>query len=110
MINVYAFLSSLKLSWLRRCSTNSSLKDFILDLYPGLDKLNFLGGEFVNILLRNVKNFFWTDVLKHFKKLQARCPPADICEFNAECLFYNYNITVGGHIVYNRSWLNEGIF
>jgi hypothetical protein len=42
--------------------------------------------------------------------LQARCPPTDINEFNAECLFFNCNITVGGQIVCNKNWIEAGIY
>jgi hypothetical protein len=112
MLNVFAFLSSMKLSWLRRLSSLSmlSLNDFTFNLYPGLEKLAIYGGEYVKTLKRTIKNPFWQDVLKHLERLQARCPPTDINEFNAECLFFNCNITVGGQIVCNKNWIEAGIY
>jgi len=112
MLNVYVFLSCMKLSWLRRMfsSSDSTLKDFVLCLYPDLHKLHLLGGEFTNILMNTIHNPFWHDVLKYFKRLNGKCVPNDIHDFNAEFIFYNSNITVGHHTLYFKSWLNAGIF
>ena len=43
-----SFWASMKISWLRKLTENSSQKDFVLTLYPDLGKLNVFGGEFSN--------------------------------------------------------------
>ena len=111
MLNIYLFLSALKISWLRRIfDVESPLTKFIFCLYPELDKLQQLGGEFANTLMQLIHNPFWHDVLKHFKKLSIKCIPADISDFNAECIFYNKNIMISKHIVHFKDWLERGIF
>jgi hypothetical protein len=111
MVNINMFLSAMKTSWLRRILyVGSPLNKFIFCLYPDLDKLQQLGGEFANTLMQLVHNPFWHDVLKHFKKLSMKCIPADISDFNAECIFYNKNIMIGKHTVHFKDWVKIGIF
>ena len=100
MFDVYSFVSSMKISWLRGISVNSFIGDFMLNLYPELDMWNKLGGEFANVLMQRIRNLFWRDVLmqrirnpfwrdvlKHDKKLNLKCIPKDV--FMSECLHQN---------------------
>jgi hypothetical protein len=57
-----------------------------------------------------MRNPFWHDVVKHFKKLSIKCMPVDINDFNAECIFYNKNIIIGKHTVHFVDWVDLGIF
>ena len=49
MVDVFLFLSSLKIGWLRRVVFGESgLRDTMFELYADLYKLRMLGAEFAN--------------------------------------------------------------
>ena len=56
MLDVYSFLATMKLSWLRRIHTNgSSLKTFVLSMYPELCNPCKFGSENVNTVIQGLK-------------------------------------------------------
>ena len=111
MLNVYSFLSAMKINWVKRMlREDSSYKKFVVDLYPRFHNISYLGAEYCKVLCDNMKNYFWFDVFKHLHKFVLKCKPNDMNELLSECLFYNNNITVGGHVVYIRDWVERGIF
>ena len=94
--------------WLHRISVCDSIfKTIMINMYPELDTLKIHGSEYANILMTKLNNPFWRDVLKHFKKLYARCSPQNTDEFMAECLHHNPNII--REVVYLKNWLDSGI-
>jgi hypothetical protein len=109
MLNVRNFLSSLKLSWLRKLRSDSDWRDFTLNLYPELIDIDKLGTEYANTVMNRINNPFWKDVMKHYKKLGAKCQVANLNEFMAECIHYNVNICRGRNVVFVREWVREGI-
>ena len=110
MLNVRNFLSSMKISWLRRLSFDSEWKDFTLNLFPRLGHLKHFGAEYANIIIENVENPFWKDVVKHYKKLCTKCSVSSVHEFMSECIHYNTNIIRGRRVVYVREWCDYDIF
>ena len=75
MIDVYSFLCSMKLTWLRRITAESHCREFVLNMYPELGLLYKKGGEYANVIMQRINNPFWRDVLKHFKKFCSKCLP-----------------------------------
>ena len=75
MVDISAYISSLKLSWLKRIANECGLQKFIFDVFPMFINLITLGGEYVHVCMRHCNNLFWCDVLKHFRKLYVRCRP-----------------------------------
>ena len=110
MLDVFKFLSAMKILWLRKISSEEfSRKTFLLSIYPDLGNLRIYGSEYANILMVKIKNPFWKDVVKHYKKLYHRCCPLNIDEFMSECIHYNVNITRDKKIVYIKDWIDNGI-
>jgi hypothetical protein len=62
--------------------------------------------------MNQVKNPFWHDVLKHYKRLHVKCQlkVKNVSDFNAECIFLNDKIIVDHHTVYFRDWLQLGVY
>ena len=111
MLNIYSFLSAMKINWVKRMlDCDSKYNDFVLEIYPRLGKIKQLGVEYTHVLINNLDNDFWSDVLKHFYKLSKKCLPRNLQEFNSENMFYNINIKVGNHTVYIKNWIDNGIF
>ena len=110
MLNVYSFLSAMKINWIKRMIQNdNSYKEFVLDLYPKVGNIKLFGAEYTHSLRQNIDNDFWSDVFKHYHKLSLKCLPRNINEFFAESLFFNINITVGRHVIYIKNWMDNGV-
>jgi hypothetical protein len=108
MINVNSFLASLKISNLRRLMRDPK-DSFIGSVYEKLLDINKFGGEFANVLLSEIKNDFWHDVLKHYKNYCNKCRPKNVHEFLSENIFYNGNILRDRKIIYIKSCINAGV-
>ena len=113
MINVFSFISTMKLSWLRRIyldSGETTLKKLVFNFYPELWKLDKVGTRFAKMLQQRLHNSFWNDILKHYIKLNAKSVPQDIHTFNAEFIFYNEHIIRGGNTIFINTWFEEKIY
>lgn len=111
MTSVFSCLSSLKISWLRRLrlDNDSQLTQFVYNLFPRMKLLSSMGGEFASAIRESVDNCFWKDVLKHYRKLCCRCPPANPKEFMAEHIHYNIHIVRDKGTVYVKEWVDQNI-
>ena len=110
MLNIYSFLSAMKVNWIRRLlKQNTSYRNFVIDIYPKIQNVQHLGTEYCQYLVHTIDNTFWCDVFKHLHKFSLKCIPSNIHELYSECLFYNRNIKIGGHTVYYREWVERGI-
>ena len=52
MLDVFTFLASMKITWLRRIVEESSYSKFAMDIYPDLTNCR---GEYENILYRGLR-------------------------------------------------------
>ena len=110
MLNVYHFLASMKMSWMRRVfETDSHLKTLLFTLYPPFRKLDQYGGEYANVIMCHCKNDFWVDVMRHYKNLHGKCSPEHYGEFVSERIHYNTQITRGKKVVHLQDWLANGV-
>ena len=105
MINIKAFISSMKLFWVRQLIvTNRGLSQFILNFNQ--NKFTSCGIEYINILLKSLKNKFWIDVFKAWVDLH------NILESGATAdspLFYNPLIHIGGKSFFNKQLFDNNI-
>ena len=109
MINVYDFIAQLKIQTIRKLFDNSDMKKITLSMYPGLNKLNVMGNEYVNVIINTIKNPFWKDVLIHVKKFLSSCKPSNFNEFINERLFYNQSIKIDNHTVCYDNWVTNEV-
>ena len=109
MVDICTFISSLKISWMRRLWRDSVLQRFLFELYPDFESLSKLGEEFTHTCMKHCNNLFWLDVLKHFKRLHCKCRPLNVSEFMAECIHYNVNIIRDRRVVFIKEWVQSGI-
>ena len=110
MPNIKNFISTLKISWLRRLSNDSEWKELCIDMYPELQNLECFGIDYVNTITRKVDNPFWKDVMKHYKELSSKTKPENIHDFMSECIQYNPNILRAGKTLYIKDWCDQDIF
>lgn len=110
MVNVYHFLTAMKINWIRRVFHDDSLFiRLLLSTCPSFRQLNVFGGEYANVVMNRCNNNFWCDVLKHLKKLYCKNLLEHFGDFVSEPLFYNIHIIRGRHVVYIREWFDCGI-
>ena len=101
MLDVKSFLSALKISWLKRIlSDDGKLTKILQAMCPLICSIKKRGGEFANIIMQRVKDPFWEDVFKHYKKLCGKCMPVTFDDFASECVHYNVNICRGEIIIF----------
>ena len=110
MVDIKSFLSAFKISWLKRIlHDDGKLSKILQAMCPLIQNVKQRGGEFANIIMQRVKNPFWFDVFKHYKKISAKCTPVTFDDFVSECLHYNVNICRGKRVVCIRNWMDCGI-
>ena len=110
MPNVRHFLSSMKISWIKRLKENTSWKDFTIAMFPDFENIYNFGAEYATVVTKRLYNPFWKDVFKHYKKLSLKCNPTNAGEFLSECIHYNNNITRDSKFIFIKEWCNNKIF
>ena len=110
MIDLYSFIASMKISWLRRIFTNNNTTAKLFHvIFPTAHTLQKRGGNYVDTLTRDNTNPFWKDVFQHYKSFYPKCTPLNAADFASECIHYNVNITRMGNIIQQQSWIRNNI-
>ena len=110
MLNIRAFITALKVSWLRKLTCESEFKEATLNMYPALTNIDKLGSEYASVAVARIKNLFWKDVLRHYQRVSSKCFVSNMNEFMSERIHYNINILRDRKIVYVQEWCDAGIF
>ena len=96
MVDIKSFPAALKISWLKRIlHYDGKLSKILQAMCSLIQNVKQRGDEFANIIMQRVKNPFWFDVFKHYKKISAKYLPVTFDDFVSECLHYNVNICRG---------------
>ena len=99
MVDIKSFLAALKISWLKRIlHYDGKLSKILQAMCSLIQNVKQRGGEFANIIMQRVKNPFWFDVFKHYKKISAKCTPVTFDDFVSECPHYSVNICRGKRV------------
>ena len=113
MIDIYTFIATLKISWLRRINELSfnGLTSTWSDLYPTFFNLIKFGHAYTKPCLNNVNNPFWSDVVKHYTKLCKikRNKPLDLNDIYEEPIHFNKSIKRSRRIIFDEEWVSRGI-
>ena len=110
MINIEAFITALKTTWLRKLITNNSLWGVILQSTVDTQSLLHLGTAYIaENILPITKNKFWKDVFRSHMQLSSKQTPTEMDHFQTNPLFLNENIKIGNKPVYNKSCIDNGI-
>ena len=109
MVNVFDFIAQMKLKAVRKLFENSDGTSVTFKMYPNMKKIQKMGDEYVNVLINNIKNPFWHDVLIHVKKFLAISKPTDFHELICERIFYNSNIKIDGHTICYKNFIENDV-
>ena len=110
MINVFDYVSCLKIGLFKKMLLDEEMKTLLLKMYPMLQNICTLGYVFFDKLIDNIPNQFWCDICKHVKRLLIKKTPDNYDDIVSEFIFYNKNILVNNEIVFYRNWLQNDIF
>ena len=108
MINLKAFIDSLKLTWLRRVILSNRPWQSVLKNIINFQEIFTLGRESILPLIRNVKNKFWVDVLKTYTDIQ-HLNHQETENHLSSPIFHNNEIKIGSKSVYIKSWYQNGV-
>ena len=99
MINLNAFVSALKSTWIRRLFLNENKWQEIIKIHINLEMLTSCNVEYIQDILSTLNNQFWKDVLKSFLDINYK---TEICEEQIlkSPLFYNRNIKIDRKYVF----------
>jgi hypothetical protein len=108
MINVEAFIYSMKLTWIRRIFTNNGKWLSIANMYIDFNKIINCGRHYPETMSKRITNPFWKDVLQSLVHYYEKLP------FNHEYafqnpLFYNENICIGNKSIFFNSLYKAGL-
>ena len=114
MVDINSFLAAMKVNWFKRLkeSTNNSLMNKLTGLInPLLIDLSTIGGEVSYSLMNYLcdSNFFWFDVVKHYRRAYSLCTPETSKEFISECIHFNSYILKSNKYINLQDWIQNGI-
>ena len=99
MLDIYSYLSSMKISWLKRIITD---RDALWShFYPTLKRISCFGENYAQFCRSRIKNQFWQHVLTHYITLYRtnqgqNMEPRTIYD---EPIHYNENIKRGNQVI-----------
>ena len=109
MVNLKAFIKSMKVTWLRRLIlTNSPWQSIIKDCI-NFNEFFSCGTSYLQSVLHKIKNKFWTDVLTAYIDLTDKNTVDNEDALLSSPIFYNKEIKVGNTPVWKTNWYKKGI-
>ena len=110
MINLSAFLDSLKLTWFRRLLKDDGTWKLLIKNKFDFNKIITCGEMFCENVMNSLSNKFWKDVINSYIKLLKKYKPKGDFDFLSSPLLFNYNIKIGATPIVLHSWHKKGLF
>ena len=109
MIDVQKFISSLKITWMRKIfNSESSWKRLLVLEYPQRATCYKFGSLFLTSL--RIQNPFWREFFSEFKAFCQVCVPRNMEEFRHEPLFFNHNVKSDDDNNTADRWVGNGVW
>ena len=108
MINVHAFIKSLKVSWVRRifCGPECQWLTLFNEMYTYTGKLHF-ESMWGNVLIKKISNPFWVEVIENWQILCRKQQPISNSDLMNTSIWYNPKIS--REPLYFSKWFNTGV-
>ena len=110
MIDLKAYISALKSTWIRRILNSEGIWQNILAKILDIKSLLQFGIEYLNKTIRNLNNTFWKDVLNAWKELQIK---ENLNQKHVNLaytsLWFNNEIKVNRAFVFYKHWAQKNI-
>ena len=112
MINLKAFIDSMKLTWLRRVILSNNPWQSVMKNTINFNGLLVFGRCYTNAIQNKIKNKFWIDVLHEYSDI-LQLTGEDTEHFVLSSpIFYNSKIMIGNQPIYiykKKKWDQQGI-
>ena len=103
MVNLKAFINSMKLTWIRSSIISDSPWQSVVENVINFKELFSFGKKYV-------ESQFWIDVLKAYSEILKFVNEQDKEEaILSSPLFYNHEINIGGKPLWIKKWYTNGI-
>ena len=111
MINIKAYMDSLKLTWIRRLYNTNSKWQHILKTYINIDMLSNCGSEYISVCTREIKNEFWKNVFAAWHALMNKINNRDskVKNILKIPIWYNNLFQVDNSSVFYNEWYKKGV-
>ena len=110
MPNILNYSHGLKTTWINRLiSTGDTSWKNIVGQYIDINKLLSTGQDFIDIVVKNVTNPFWKDVLISWIRLREKTKICSWSEYITQPLWYNKYLQIGNKPTFDRDWYDNGI-
>ena len=109
IINIGAFMTALKTTWIRRLITDNNKWIKIISLYIDSEKLYSCGQEYCTNEIKNIHNKFWQDVLKSHIEVITKNEPTGHTAFLSSAIYYNENIKITNKSFFFPNCFKSGI-
>ena len=111
MIDIENFDKALKLTWIRRfLKYDTKWKSVITEIYPNLNEISCFGDNFLKILLRNISNPFWKNVISYYLAFYKKIGITSLEELYETSFLFNDNIKIKNDIIKNKEFIKKEIF
>lgn len=108
MIDTFNFISSLKLTWIRRLLIDDRHWQLFIKEQVNLNNMFSLGKDYIEVQAKSIKNLFWKDVLHSYIKLIDSTEIDTAQKVLSLPCFYD-RVKIGGVGFYNKNWYEHGI-
>ena len=110
MINLKAFILSLKATWIRRLLRIGGNWTGIIE--NDLNIKNFInyGNSFAEIMIHKISNKFWQYVLKSHTYIMKNNQVKSLDQFLRTPIFQKDSLLIGGMRIINKTWNDKGIY
>lgn len=110
MINLQAFISAMKTTWIRRSLKEQSNWQLLLKQNLCINKICSCGSEYFKEVGYKMKNHFWKDVLKAVSTLFALVENVNTDNnIQTSPIFLNHLFCIDGKSFFYKSWFEKGI-
>ena len=109
MINLRAFIISLKVCCIRRCLNSDSNYINLCSQYFDIIKLVSVGKHYADKISSTINNTFWGDVMMSYSQYLENYPLTGTEDLYSQPLFYNHRFLIGKQSVFYKSWYDVGI-
>ena len=108
MINIFDFVATLKIGWFKKIMNNEEMREMALNMFPMLKDIQVLGNGYIDVIINNLSNQLWIDMLKHVKKISSK-KPENFEELVYEFIFFNNNIRINNEMIDYKSYRQNNI-
>ena len=110
MINIRAFIESLKLGWIKRLIQTNGKWQKIPNTLFNTEMLTKCGDNFIQKCINNCSNEFWIDVLKSWKNFARSSDYTSKENIPLKTpLWYNENLKINKKVIFYNEWYKKGV-